>query len=154
MIYSPILIDHISLMIKLYVSSLTLSFTMRSIPFILVDRAEHWTLPSHCSSCLAPVRGLMALELFRSLAGILIQGSESNWWGLGCPSHCRGPGFGGLLASYLLGILTVLCLWLLWIGAARDLRPPAVAEPQVTRTLSTGARKRLAGYSHGQGAAY
>ena len=96
----------------------------------------------------------MALELFRNLAGLLIQGSESNWWGLGCPSHFRGPGIGGLLASYLLGVLAVIWLWLLRTGAARDLRFPVAEESQVTRMLSIGARKRLAGYSHGQGASY
>ena len=54
----------------------------------------------------------MALELLRSLAGFIVQGSESNWWGLGCPSHCRGPGVGSLLAAYLLGVLTVVLAWI------------------------------------------
>ena len=50
----------------------------------------------------------MGFELLRSALALISQGAENNWWGLICPSHCRGPGVGGLLAAFLLGILVAL----------------------------------------------
>ena len=44
----------------------------------------------------------VALETLR----FVHQRLTSNWWGLGCPVHCRGTDFGSLLASFLLGFLT------------------------------------------------
>ena len=93
----------------------------------------------------------MSLELLRALTSFVLQGSDSNWWGLGCPSHCRGPGLGSLLAAYLLGVLSIL-VWLLFRPGQDRVTRLLVPEerPQVTRALSTGARRRLAEYAHGQ----
>ena len=92
----------------------------------------------------------MSLELLRALTAFVLQGSDSNWWGLGCPSHCRGPGIGSLVAAYLLGVLSVLGWLLLRPGQARLRLLAPEDRPQVTRTLSSGARRRLAEYAHGQ----
>ena len=40
------------------------------------------------------------------LLGFLLQGSSTNWWGLGCPAHCSGS-------------LLRLCLWSLDLASAR-----------------------------------
>ena len=49
----------------------------------------------------------VALEALR----IVQQGLTSNWWGLGCPAHCRGTDLGGLSASFLLGFVAATGLW-------------------------------------------
>ena len=93
----------------------------------------------------------MALDLLKSLLGLLQQGAETNWWGLGCPSHCRGPGLGSLCASFLLGILCTVFGYYCWIGVITGARPVSQGVTErVTRTASGGARRRLAGYAHGQ----
>ena len=97
----------------------------------------------------------MALASLQALLHFVKQGSDSNWWGIWCPAHCQGPGVGSLLAAYLFGILTVV----LGHWALREARKylwvqERVVEPQVTRVMSAGARRRLAGYAHGQGALY
>ena len=45
----------------------------------------------------------------------LQSGVNSNWFGLGCPQHCRGSDFGGLIAAFLLGFLlgVVVVAWVL-----------------------------------------
>ena len=78
---------------------------------------------------------------------LLQEGSQQNWWGLGCPSHCRGPGVGALIAAFFLGILCTLgglgsCWYLLW-------RPDRTASQGPSRAvISSGARRRLQAYAH------
>ena len=56
------------------------------------------------------------------ILGVLIQGSQSNWWGIGCPAHCFATGvpslflaFGfGLTSGIIIGI--GLCLWVFGFG--------------------------------------
>ena len=51
------------------------------------------------------------------LLGVLVSGAQSNWWGIGCPSHCSVAGLPTLIVSFLLGlclgilITLVLCVW-------------------------------------------
>ena len=47
-------------------------------------------------------------------------GLRSNVFGLGCPVHCSAPGFGSVLASFLLGFVVGVCLtaYLVWILCA------------------------------------
>ncbi|CAE7778977.1 unnamed protein product [Symbiodinium sp. CCMP2592] len=49
-----------------------------------------------------------ALQVIRLVA----QGAQSNWFGIGCPSHCRGADLGLLLASFLLGFLVATVAWI------------------------------------------
>ena len=83
----------------------------------------------------------MGLELATSLLSLVNQGSTSNWWGIGCPSHCRGPGLGSLLAAYLFGVLS--CIAIFALAYFRLHLPAPSLEP-----VLTPARRRLSGYLH------
>ena len=87
----------------------------------------------------------MGLELLRSLLSLLQQGSEANWWGLVCPSHCRGIGVGGLLAAYLLGVLSSIFVGFAWFLLREHLffersraEVPQTRAPVRTWTVSFG----------------
>ena len=53
------------------------------------------------------------------LFGVIIQGSQTNWWGVGCPAHCFASGVPtivlglalGLSLGFILGGFS--CLWVL-----------------------------------------
>ena len=94
----------------------------------------------------------MGLELLRSLLLLVQQGSESNWWGIVCPAHCRGLGVGGLVASYLLGFLsaTVLAAVCLYFRATFSV---VRATPEVAFQAPSpqqAPRRRLVQYAHGR----
>ena len=87
----------------------------------------------------------MSLSLVRGLLSVVQEGAENRWWGLACPSHCKGPGFGGLAAAFLLGVLLTLLSFIFWQGV-RIVPREAVPAPQVTRQ----ANRRLAAYAYGR----
>ena len=87
----------------------------------------------------------MSLSLVRDFLSFIQEGSESRWWGLACPSHCRGPGLGALSASFLLGVLLTLLSFLFWQGL-RFAPQEAAQAPQVTRQVN----RRLAAYACGR----
>ena len=50
---------------------------------------------------------LLMVQVAGSLASLLDflrLGSQSNWWGLACPSHCGPPSFISLLSVFLAGL--------------------------------------------------
>lgn len=76
-------------------------------------------------------------------------GVATNFWGLGCPAHCRGADVGSLAASFLLGFLLASCGALL-LGYHWILRVPEPAVPRPTFLDSpTSVHRRLRGYLHG-----
>ena len=99
--------------------------------------------------------GAQSMDWSRAL-GLLVQGSSSNWWGLGCPAHCSGSllilgltfGFG---ASF--GFLGALFLFraALLAPAAQTVftSEPAAEVVQPSRPASL----RLRGYLHEQAVA-
>ena len=52
----------------------------------------------------------MALGALSTAVGFLKEGANSNWWGLGCPSHCSSPTFGFSVAVFFVGLLTGLLI--------------------------------------------
>ena len=76
-------------------------------------------------------------------------GVSTNFWGLGCPAHCRGVDLGSLIAAFLSGfVLAALCasfLFYQWISRS--------SEPLVPRPAFLGHgpsfQHRLQGYVHG-----
>ena len=77
----------------------------------------------------------VALETLR----FVHQRLTSNWWGLGCPVHCRGTDSGSLLASFLLGFLTPSALggfFLLRLWTSPSEPPPSQC-PAVSQRLIT-----------------
>ena len=85
------------------------------------------------------------------LVGFLLQGSASNWWGLGCPAHCAGSLsilFLALVAGVCLGF--ILALWIfqasLFLPSAR--RPDLPAESPAASEASRPRSLRLRGYLH------
>ena len=59
---------------------------------------------------------LSMLEL--SYAGLIVQGLRSNLFGPACPFYCSSPGFGALLACFLLGLVCggVFSTWYVFDG--------------------------------------
>ena len=83
----------------------------------------------------------VALEALR----IVQQGLTTNWWGLGCPAHCRGSDLGGLSASFLLGFVAATGLWAFLF--ARWILHPLPSSSEQPAPVSS-ARLRLRGYLH------
>ena len=52
------------------------------------------------------------LEPALQVLGLVAQGAQNNWFGIGCPAHCRGADLGLLLASFLFGLLTASFAWI------------------------------------------
>ena len=87
----------------------------------------------------------VALEGLR----FLHQGLSSNWWGLGCPVHCRGTDLGSLVSAFLLGFLLASACGLY---LAFRLAPPSevVARPASSEAGHPQVRRRLQGHVHGR----
>ena len=90
----------------------------------------------------------MVHELLNSLLAIVRQGSESGWWGLACPAHCRGPGLGSLTAAFLLGVLVTLVCGFAWLYPRGT---PLISEAQPLQSRSVSGNRRLAAYAHAPG---
>lgn len=85
---------------------------------------------------------------------ILQSGVTSNWWGLGCPSHCGGASWGVIFSAFLLGFLTclviliTLALWIFGLRLPVPQAPQAVPQPtsRLARYLDESARFRRRGH--------
>lgn len=51
-------------------------------------------------------------QVLRTL-NFFVWGAQSNWWGLGCPSHCSSSSIPLLLLTFLLGLALGLLVWIL-----------------------------------------
>ena len=75
----------------------------------LLNKADYETLPARA----------MSGSVVAQVLSLIVSGSSSNWWGLGCPSHCSasfgtyfivwGSGFsvGALAAVFYLRVLII-----------------------------------------------
>ena len=85
---------------------------------------------------------------------ILQSGVTSNWWGLGCPSHCGGASWGVIFSAFLLGFLTclviliTLALWIFGLRLPVLQAPQAVPQPtsRLARYLDESARFQHRGH--------
>lgn len=89
-------------------------------------------------------RFLQGVEIFR-------WGLLTNWWGLGCPSHCGSPAASSLLLCLILGFFLgfALCLFICYfvLGAfLRDLPAPQRGPPPAS--WQEAHIHRLRGYLH------
>ena len=85
---------------------------------------------------------------FRSILDFLRLGVQTNWWGLGCPSHCGHPSFTSLAFSFLAGSW----IWLLpWIWCPVASWPGALALSFVGSSIpgTTSAPRASPGASPG-----
>lgn len=63
------------------------------------------------------LKGGFFMDWAPKVLSFLISGTQSNWWGLACPSHCFASGLASLSASFLIGFLLGIlltasfCLW-------------------------------------------
>ena len=86
------------------------------------------------------------------ILGLLLQGSSTNWFGLGCPAHCSGSllvlGL-SFLAGACLGVL--LALWFfrayLFLPAVQPVFAPDPT-PDSTSPVPRPRSLRLRGYLH------
>lgn len=83
------------------------------------------------------------MDVLLGTVRVLQSGVQSNWWGLACPAHCGSPGWGALLASYLLGFISCLALagfatlWIFRVHPCDPLPTPhQVVEPTGVGRLS------------------
>ena len=57
------------------------------------------------------------MDLIPKALSFVVQGVNTNWWGIACPSHCFGVGLPGLAASLAVGLLAgfllglAFCAW-------------------------------------------
>ena len=86
-------------------------------------------------------------QVFQSLVSLAVQGSTTNWFGLGCPGHCAGS-LSWTLSSGAIGFLSgALCTLFLFRFSSPPDPVPAATVPRPPAHL------RLRGYSvHGSGA--
>ena len=99
----------------------------------------------------ALIRGSRMLDPVLQVVRLLSQGASSNWFGLGCPSHCRGSDLGVVLAAFLFGFLCAsvggLLLLITFVVRAPASGPDVSAAPAEPQPL---LRRRLQGYLHGR----
>ena len=55
--------------------------------------------------------------------------AQSNWWGLGCPSHCSPSSLPFLTITFLLGLSLELALWHL-PRCTHDFKPTCMVEEE------------------------
>ena len=76
------------------------------------------------------------------IISLVAEGAKSNWWGIGCPSHCGGLslplGLSLTLIGFLLGSLCTIIL-LIWLGLLHlwTSSPPGLATSSEPRPVSS-----------------
>lgn len=96
------------------------------------------------------------MDLARVL-GLFVQGSASNWWGLGCPAHCSGSltvlglafGFGAPF-GFLCAVIFFSTALFAPVAQAAFTPDPSPLSSSLTRP----AALRLRGYLHEQVASH
>ena len=90
------------------------------------------------------------LEGVLRLVQLGLEGSRSNWFGLGCPAFCYQPSFAAYLLIFICGTLfglglSGLLLWTLWTWLVLPPAPLPASHPQTSSRYSA-----LAEYAHEQ----
>lgn len=96
---------------------------------------------------------LLMVQVAASLASFLDflrLGSQSNWWGLACPSHCGPPSFISLCSVFLagLGFGFGLAIILAFFLASRFAISPPPSSQEDLNPASELVVSRLRGYLH------
>ena len=92
------------------------------------------------------------LEQAFQVVSLLSQGASTNWFGIGCPSHCRGADIGIILAAFLFGFLTASAVGLaLFLSFCLRAPEPSRSHPVIAPDPPL-LRRRLLGYVHERGA--
>ena len=81
------------------------------------------------------------MEALPKFLGIIAQGIQSNWWGIGCPSHCFSSGLPALVAAYCLGLASGLLLVAFFV-LLHWLPPHLLSPPVSTAPVDPSARVR------------
>ena len=50
------------------------------------------------------------MEWVPSLFGLIVQGSQTNWWSVGCPAHCFGSGIPSFALAFGFGLTSGIIL--------------------------------------------
>ena len=86
------------------------------------------------------LKALRCMDWIPKAIGFVVQGVNSNWWGIACPAHCFGVGLPSLLVATLLGLSLgfifgfLLCAWLAGLLPAHPPHHPS--EPGLGSTSS------------------
>ena len=93
--------------------------------YLFVDLPEcmHAVIPKpsqtmvHLNATLGTVNAQACMEVASKLFGFVIQGVQTNWWGLSCPAHCFSAGIPALFCTFIFGLtsgLLLAALFFIW----------------------------------------
>ena len=92
----------------------------------------------------------MSGSVLAQVLGLLVNGSASNWWGLGCPAHCSAS-LGLVVAIWVSGFSCGALAAVYYLRVLVFAGPPVSAsassrDPPVSRGRPPSTSTRLAAY--------